>query len=374
MKSRKSFSTLGRLAPSLAMVAALVVFAGGAASGDDQGPSTVVAEVGGHKITLGQVEEHAGDNLNHARSEVLHSQLQYYDAEHSALEKEIDKELLTQEAAKSHITGDQLLKREATARVKEPGEETLRFYYLGIPNPKDSYEALRPKIITSIRALQERQFAEDYIKSLRAKQTIKIELLPPHNDVAVGEAAVGPEQAPVTVVEFADYQCPYCRQEEPTMKRVREQFKDKIKYSYRDFPLPMHPFAQKAAEASRCAGEQGQYWQYHDHLFANADLGVPVLKSTARDLKLDGDKFDKCLDSAEKAEAVKKDLGQGKSLGITGTPTTFVNGYTLNGAVSYESLSELIQTQIDAQEKKNTSDAGTKPHASRESKDQVAGR
>ena len=162
------------------------------------------------------------------------------------------------------------------------------------------------------------------------------------------------------------------------MKRVREQFKDKVRYSYRDFPLPSHPFAQKAAEASRCAAEQGQYWPYHDRLFANADLGVPALKATARELKLNGEKFDQCLDSAATSEAVKKDLTQGKSLGITGTPTTFVNGYTLNGAASFETLSELIKGQIDAaQEKKATSDAATKPHASNEKAPetaQVAGR
>lgn len=164
------------------------------------------------------------------------------------------------------------------------------------------------------------------------------------------------------------------------MKRLREQFKDKVRYSYRDFPLPMHPYAQKAAEATRCAGEQGQFWPYHDRLFANADLGLPALKTAARELKLDGDKFDKCLDSGEQAEAVKKDLTAGKSLGITGTPTTFVNGYTVNGSASFESLSELIRGQIEAtQDKKAASDAEAKPHAARESNQrhdsaQVAGR
>ena len=167
-------------------------------------------------------------------------------------------------------------------------------------------------------------------------------------------------------MEFADYQCPYCRQEEPTLKKLRAEFKDKVKYSYRDFPLPMHQYARKAAEASRCAGEQGQYWTYHDKLFSTGeqDLGVAGLKATARQLNLNGDKFDKCLDTGAESAAVEKDFDTGKDLGISGTPTIYVNGYTVSGAASLDVLRELIQAQID-QEKK--ADASSKPQAKAES-------
>jgi protein-disulfide isomerase len=139
----------------------------------------------------------------------------------------------------------------------------------------------------------------------------------------------------------------------------------------------MHPYARKAAEASRCAGEQGQFWPYHDKIFSPGaeDMSVPVLKSTARQLKLNGDKFDKCLDSAQQAAAVEKDFNQGKDLGISGTPTIYINGYAISGAASFETLRELIQGQVDAAQEKKAADAASKPQAKADPKcpQQMAG-
>src|SRR5579871_4658302 len=222
--------TFSKLLPALAFVSAFSL-AGGIVAADES-PSDVVAEVGGHKITRAQLDAHQSDNMARARSDLMHAKMSFYQAERSALDREIDKELLSQEAAKQHLTGDQLLKREVEGKVKDPSEETLRIYYLGIPGGKDSYDAMRPKILHSIRALEEKQIADDYIKKLHDKQTIKVALLPPHQEVVAGDIpAIGSADATVTVVEFADYQCPYCRQEEPTLKKLREQFKDKVKYS-----------------------------------------------------------------------------------------------------------------------------------------------
>ncbi len=355
-----------RLLPALVLISALSL-AGAVASADDQGqaPSDTVAVVGTHKITKGQLDQHESDNMTRARAQLIQAQEAFYDAERSALEREIDKEVLTQEGAKEHLTGDQLLKREVEGKVKDPSEETMRIYYLG-SGSKDPYEAMRDKILRSIRALEEKQAADTYIKSLRAKQTIKVTLLPPRQEVAIGDTpAAGPAAAPVTVIEFADYQCPYCRQEEPTLNRLREEFKDKIKFAYRDFPLPMHPYARKAAEAARCAGEQGKFWPYHDKIFTGSadELALPALKSTARNLGLNGETFDKCLDSSAENPGVEKDYVVGKELGINGTPTIFVNGYALSGAASYDSLREVIQDQVDASQEKKAADASSKPQA-----------
>jgi protein-disulfide isomerase len=357
--------TFAKLFPAIALISALSLL-GGVAVADDQGSSEVVAEVGGHKITKAELDQNASDKMNSARSQVVQAKITLYEAEKSALDKAIDKEVLTQEAAKEHITGDQLLKREVEGKVKDPSEETLRIYYLGIPGNKDPYEAMRGKILHSIRALEEKQAADDYIKRLREARTIKIDLLPPRQDVAIGDTpAVGPADAPVTFIEFADFQCPYCRQEETTLKQLREQFKDKIRFAYRDFPLPMHPFAHKAAEAARCAGEQGRFWPYHDRLFSGApdELAVPGLKASARQVGLDGDKFDKCLDSGAEAAAVDADFNSGKALGITGTPTMYVNGYTVSGAAALDTLHDLVQEQIDSSQEKKAADSGSKPQA-----------
>jgi protein-disulfide isomerase len=348
--------------------AALLIFAfslsGVAALAEDQPASEVVAEVAGQKITLGDLEGHSTDNMNRARSQLVQAHIAMYQAERSALDQEIDKRILSEAAAREHLTGDELLKREATKRVKDPTEETIKIFYLA-SGQKDPYDVVRPKIISSIRSLEEKQAADNYVAELRAKQEVKVNLLPPRQEVAVGETpAVGPSDAPVTVVEFADYQCPYCRQEEPTVRRLREQFKDRVRVSYRDFPLPMHQNAHKAAEASRCAGEQGAYWPYHDRLFSGSadDLADAGLKSMARQLKLDGSKFDKCLDSSAEAANVDKDFNFGKGLGITGTPTMYINGYTVSGAASFDTLSQLVE-QIDASGEKKAASAETKPQA-----------
>ena len=164
--------TFSKLLPALVFVSALSL-AGGVVSAD-QSPSDVVAEVGGHKITQSQLDEHQSDNMNRARSDLMHARMSYYEAERSALEREIDKELLSQEAAKQHITGDELLKREVEGRIKDPSEETLKIYYLGIPGAKDPYEVMRRKIVHSIRVLEEKQVADDYIKKLRDKSNIRV--------------------------------------------------------------------------------------------------------------------------------------------------------------------------------------------------------
>ena len=144
----------------------------------------------------------------------------------------------------------------------------------------------------------------------------------------------GPSDAPVTIVEFTDYECPYCRRYyRQTYHRLLEEFEGEVRYVVRNYPLSIHPNARKAAEAAECAHNQGRFWDYHDHLFENADALEPDdLKRHARDLGLDGGQFDECLESGAESETVEGDLSTGRRLGIRGTPTFFVNGRPLVGA------------------------------------------
>ena len=170
-------------------------------------------------------------------------------------------------------------------------------------------------------------------------------------DVSIDDDAIkGDVNAPVTIIEFSDFECPFCgKYIAETYPQIVEDYVNtgKVRYVFRDFPLDFHPEAQKAAEAAECAGEQGMYWEMHDYLFANQDyLGVSYLKGFAKDLKLDTDKFDECLDSGSMEEEVLADLIEGQSYGISGTPAFFINGKMISGAQPYEVFAQEIEAAL----------------------------
>jgi protein-disulfide isomerase len=154
----------------------------------------------------------------------------------------------------------------------------------------------------------------------------------------------------VTVLEFSDFQCPYCIRARPTVARVRETYGDKVRWAFRHFPLPsdVHPLAQKAGEAAACADEQGKFWEMHDRLWAsNGQLEVPALKSAAAAIGVDRARFDACLDSGRHADVVEKDLGAGSGWGVSGTPAFFVNGRLLVGAQPFEAFQQVIDDELE---------------------------
>lgn len=158
----------------------------------------------------------------------------------------------------------------------------------------------------------------------------------------------GPKDAKVTIVEFSDYQCPFCeRFFQQTLPALRESYGDKIRFAFKDFPLPMHPDANKAHEAARCAGDEGKYWEMHDMLFENrSSLGVESLKRYARNLGLNAAKFNDCLESGKYEKAVKADVNAGRAAGVNGTPTFFINGERLVGAQPVEVFREKIDALL----------------------------
>lgn len=158
----------------------------------------------------------------------------------------------------------------------------------------------------------------------------------------------GGENAKVTVVEYSDFQCPFCAKGTIVIKELESYYGQDIRLEYRHFPLmQIHEKAEKAAEASECAVDQGKFWEYHDKLFANQNaLDTVSLKKYARELGLDGAKFDACLDSGEKKPIVISELRLGEKLGITGTPTFFVNGQMVIGAQPFNTFKTMIDKEL----------------------------
>lgn len=158
-------------------------------------------------------------------------------------------------------------------------------------------------------------------------------------------ASLGPIDAKVTVVEFGDFQCPYCQRSFPVLRFVMGKYQDQVKFVYRHFPVAtIHPKAAQAAAASECARDQGKFWEYHDILYQNPNtLEIEDLKKYAQVLELDTVQFAQCLDGGEKQEKVRKDVEDGLQAGVTGTPTFYVNGFRIQGYLSVEAWEEIFE-------------------------------
>lgn len=156
----------------------------------------------------------------------------------------------------------------------------------------------------------------------------------------------GDFNAPITLVEFSDFECPFCERHYPTLNQIISNYKGKVRLVYKHFPLSFHPSAQKAAESSECASEQGKFWEYHDKIFTNQPSGLSLdkFKQWAVELKLNAKKFNDCLDSGKYAAKVQADSQEGAQKGVSGTPATFVNGQLVSGAVSYEQFKQIIDS------------------------------
>ncbi len=162
-----------------------------------------------------------------------------------------------------------------------------------------------------------------------------------------GDPEIGPGNAPVTIVEFTDFECPYCRSEEPTLRRLRDKYAGTVRFIHMDFPLSKHPYAMVAALAARCADEQGQFWPYHDALLASQQpLSVADLKDLAERLGLSSESFDSCLDGRKYESIVRADKAEGERYGVRGTPSFLINNHLIDGALSFSALEELITPSL----------------------------
>ena len=169
-------------------------------------------------------------------------------------------------------------------------------------------------------------------------------LLPP---VSSEDYVRGDANAKITLIEYSDFECPFCSRHAPTIDKILENYKGKVRLVFRHFPLSFHPEAQKAAEASECAGEQGKFWEMHDKIFeANEakNMSVDTWKKAAKDLKLNTAKFNDCLDSGKYLSKIQNEQADGQAAGVEGTPATFVNGKLISGAVPYEQFKSVIDS------------------------------
>ncbi|MEE8581792.1 MAG: DsbA family protein, partial [Myxococcota bacterium] len=189
-----------------------------------------------------------------------------------------------------------------------------------------------------------------FLAPLREASGVEILLRPPVMPVNnEGAPARGPASATVTLVEFGDFQCPYCRTVQPTLERILADYPEQVRLVFRHFPLDgIHPQSRAAAEAAACAGEHGEFWTYHDLLFENQDaLGPAELVDYADRAGIDLDAFRRCVDERQSTERVERDIRAGEVAGVSGTPALLINGRPLTGPPDYENLRKRIEAELN---------------------------
>jgi protein-disulfide isomerase len=318
---------------------ALVASATGAAA-------ETVATVGRRTITRGQLEEHV-------RPQLVEIEQARYEALREGLDELVAEALLGQEAAARSTSPEALAKEEIEAKVPEPGEVEIQRVYdankaqLG----GQSLEQVKGRIVEYLKTQATAAREAAFVEELKGKYRTSVALRPPVVEVATAgrpERGGGPT-APVTIVEFSDYECPFCKRAEDVVDQVAAAYGDKVRIVFRDFPLEMHANARTAAEAAHCAHAQGKFWPFHAKLFANQQaLGLDDLRTYAGEIGLDRAAFDECLAERRFKAAVEQDMADGAKAGVSGTPAFFVNGRMLSGVQPFEKFKEVIDEELAA--------------------------
>ena len=311
-----------------------------------QAASEILAEVDGVAITAAEVEKPLASQLSKLDEQIYNLKLQ-------RLEALINDKLLAKEAAKRTLTVPALLDAEVTAKVGLITEQEIEKFY---QDNKAHIKGEQAQVREQIRAyLQNQRLAakrEEFLISLRAPAKVVVHLKAPaiqRIEVSVqGAPFKGGEKAAVTIVEFSDFHCPFCRQVVSTLAQLESRYGEKIKLVFRDFPIEsLHPGATKSHEAARCANEQGKFWPYHDKLFARPSSSTPeVFKALAKEVGLDAVAFESCLGSGKYLAAIKEDMEEGNRVGVSGTPAFFINGRQISGAQPLEAFTRVIDDEL----------------------------
>jgi len=309
-------------------------------------PDRVVATFNGGKVTAGELEKEARPQLAELENKMFQTRRQVL--EQMAMER-----IVKAEAAKANLSDqDYIRKRIDEAPVQPPTEAQERQFYERLKSggqipPDATFESLKDRIAQALVNQQRQTQMQKVVQELQKQANLKIDLPQPRVQVAAEGPARGPKDAPVTIVEFSDFECPYCGAAHDTVEQVMSTYAGKVRLVYRQFPLSFHPHAAKAAEASLCAADQGKFWEYHDVLFKNQKKLDPTdLKAHATEVGIDSQKFGQCLDSGDKKKAVDADQQAGLQAGVGGTPAFFINGIFLNGAQPIDEFKKIIDGEL----------------------------
>jgi protein-disulfide isomerase len=306
-------------------------------------PETVVAEVGGERITIAELDHQLVDRM---------AQDRVFEMRQKVLDDMVAERLLAQEARRRGVTPEELSRTEIEAKVKPVAEADVAdlFSRSGLAARGARLDEYRGRIQKSLQDQRRQERRAAFTDELKARAAVKVTLKEPRAQITIPADApmLGPAGAPVTMVEFLDYQCPYCHRVQGIVDYILQRYPGKVRFVHRDFPLDsIHPDAMNAARAARCAGEQGRFWEYHRRLLnepGSQDTANLRLKATAEGLNEAA--FTACMASRKHDDAIEEAAAQGRSLNVTGTPTFFINGRRMVGVRSPEEFAKMIDEEL----------------------------
>ena len=346
---------------SLTMIAALAALAlfgcnqdpastgtggGSVSAAAAENPNQPVAKYNDVTITLKMVDDKIAGQLKQLEKQKL-------EMRQKAAENMVIEALAKAEAAKLGQTDEQWVKAQidqAMAALPQPSDAEIQKVWddnkAQMP-PGSTLETMRPQIIQFLQKDQGGEAVRKLFDGMKAKANYQLLLEEPRVTVAATGPSKGPADAKITIVEFSDFECPFCGKAEDSVTQVMEKYAGKVRIVFRHFPLSFHPNAPKAAEASMCANEQGKFWEMHKVLFANRSaLTVEDLKKHASSLGLDQAKFNECLDGNKMKSYVEADTKAGGDVGVSGTPAFFINGKLLSGAQPFSEFEKVIEAEL----------------------------
>jgi predicted DsbA family dithiol-disulfide isomerase len=270
----------------------------------------------------------------------------------AGVDEAINRSLMHREAARRDVSVEDLRAQEVYAKAVEPADEEVRAAYdtykeqIGVPFEMAA-PILKRQLLERRRKEQEQAFVERLRSAADVRHAVPVPELPRFDIEAGDSPSRGSDRAGVTLIEFSDFQCPYCGQARKMLEELAARYPNDMRIVFRDFPLRQHPRAQAAAEAAHCAHEQDKFWPYHDLLFANAsDLEDSALDRYAEEAKLDLAEFTACLQSERPKTAVAANKAAGERYGIEGTPAIFINGIKLIGLLPLPLMQALIDREL----------------------------
>lgn len=359
IRNDSSHKTNGMLAITLASLG-LLVLAGcnprdlspdtvdaGPTSASTEGGADIAAIIEDREITIGDVDEHMKDQFIEEFSRQPEDR--QFEMRENAVRDLIQNHIVESEAKKQGKTPEVLVE-EINNSAPEPTIEEITAWYsenqsrLRGAKLEDVASPIKDLMLKERRAEALREFLEPKLEAL----SWKIVLAPPRQELEVTRLARGPVDAPVTIVAFSDYQCPYCVRAEPVLAEVLKRYPDQVRLVQRHFPLDnIHPFARPAAEAAMCAEEQGKFWEYHDGIFERqGKLEDGSFAEIGSAVGLDDDAFNLCFEERRYKDFVEADFAAGQEAGVTGTPSFFLNGIKLTGARDADELGRYVDQEL----------------------------